>query len=82
MARNGRPQNLRGLPPEERRATRQELACLSCHGRAVFRAGQKRQPSFAARHRQDCRLVRRRWSAFKFLTERRADNTGVPARAE
>ncbi|MGJ3190073.1 competence protein CoiA family protein [Paenarthrobacter nitroguajacolicus] len=57
------------LLPEEQRATRQELACLSCDGRAVFRAGQQRQPSFAARHRQDCRLVSRPWSAFRFLAE-------------
>ncbi|MFC8037954.1 competence protein CoiA family protein [Paenarthrobacter sp. NPDC057355] len=56
------------LLPEEQRANRQVLACLSCDGRAVFRAGQKRQPSFAARHRQDCRLVTRPWGAFKFLT--------------
>ncbi|MGO4252771.1 competence protein CoiA family protein [Paenarthrobacter sp. YJN-D] len=58
-----------GLLPEEQNATRQELACLSCDGRAVFRAGQQRQPSFAARHRQDCRLVSRPWSAFRFLAE-------------
>ncbi|MFE4080225.1 competence protein CoiA family protein [Paenarthrobacter sp. YIM B13468] len=58
-----------GLTPEEQRATRQELVCLSCEGRAVFRAGQKRQPAFAARHRQECRLVSRPWSAFTFLAE-------------
>lgn len=59
------------LLPEKQRAARQELACLSCGGRAVFRSGPKRQPSFAARHRQDCRLVSRPWSAFKFLAEAR-----------
>ncbi|WP_207604697.1 MULTISPECIES: hypothetical protein [Paenarthrobacter] len=37
----------------------------------MFRAGQKSQPSFAAQHRQDCRLVSRPWSAFIFLAERR-----------
>ncbi|MFP5015836.1 competence protein CoiA family protein [Paenarthrobacter ureafaciens] len=47
------------------------MVCLSCDARAMFRAGQKRQPSFAARHRQDCRLVLRPWSAFIFLSERR-----------
>ncbi|MFF2840684.1 competence protein CoiA family protein [Paenarthrobacter sp. NPDC057981] len=56
-----------GLLPEEQRTNRPELVCLACDGRAVFRAGQSRQPSFAARHRQDCRLVSRPWSAFKFL---------------
>lgn len=64
-----------GLPPEDQKAARQELVCLSCDGRAVFRAGQKRQPLFAARHTQDCQLISRPWSAFKFLaeTERRTE---------
>jgi len=56
-----------GLLPEKRKVARQELTCLSCDGPAVFRAGQKRRPSFAARHRHDCQLVSPTWSAFEYL---------------
>ncbi|MDR6987530.1 hypothetical protein J2Y66_002012 [Paenarthrobacter nitroguajacolicus] len=54
------------LPPEQKLA-RQELACLSCGGPAVFRAGPKRQPSFAAQHQRGCQLIAPAWSAFTYL---------------
>ena len=56
-----------GRRPEQRKVTRRDLACLSCDGPAVYRAGHKRQPSFAARHRQGCQLVSPTWGAFKYL---------------
>jgi hypothetical protein len=56
-----------GLLPEKQHVARRELACLSCDGPAVFRAGHKRRPSFAARHRHDCQLFATAWSAFVFL---------------
>jgi competence CoiA-like predicted nuclease len=46
---------------------RKELACLSCNAPAVYRAGAKRKPSFAAQHHDECRLGSASWSAFKFL---------------
>ncbi|MET4622872.1 hypothetical protein ABIE18_004352 [Arthrobacter sp. 2762] len=55
------------LLPQEQKLARQELACLSCGGPAVFRAGPKRRPSFAAHHQQDCLLIAPAWSAFKYL---------------
>lgn len=63
-----------GLLPEKRKVARQELACLSCDGPAVFRAGQKRRPSFAARHRDGCQLVSPTWSAFEYLAGPRRHN--------
>lgn len=55
------------LLPEQQKVARQELACLSCGGPAVFRAGAKRRPSFAAHHQYGCQLVSPTWSAFKYL---------------
>jgi hypothetical protein len=47
---------------------RKSFVCLACNGPAVYRAGPRRKPSFAAHHAADCVLkALPSWSAFKFL---------------
>lgn len=55
------------LLPQDQDLARPELACLSCDGPAVFRAGPKRRPSFAAQHQHGCQLIAPAWSAFTYL---------------
>lgn len=46
---------------------RRHLACLSCGGPATFRSGSLRASFFTARHRPDCLLSAKTWSAFRYL---------------
>ncbi|SDX24847.1 hypothetical protein SAMN04487917_10769 [Arthrobacter sp. yr096] len=47
---------------------RQQLVCLACGGKAMFRsAGVGRKATFSARHTADCCLNSRTWTVFRYL---------------
>lgn len=56
------------MDDKSRALHRGNLVCIGCGARARFRiVSARRKPTFSARHNDDCVLMIKRWTAFKYL---------------